>query len=145
LFRFKALLPDNSVIQYATNAFGDGGTAIWLTDQAGRGVWRDYMALIVPGTSGSFSSIGFFYIDDHTTVSPSFTFDVATFEAIDIEQAQLSNNVYQLTRQGISTTLLTQGSIIPTQAFTISYTFTDTTISLSWSSTSLYHADGSTF
>jgi hypothetical protein len=143
LFRLKANIPSGATIHYATNAFGDGATIQWLTSQAGRGQYLDYMCLVTPGTTGTFSSIGFFYLD--TTITAPVTWKVAIFEAVDIEQSQLSNNLYQLTRQGVSTSLLTQGSMIPTQSFTITFSSTSTSITLSWSSATLFRSDGSTF
>jgi hypothetical protein len=145
LVRIKAKIPDGYSMYYASNPFGNEGTTQWITDTYGRGVWRDYLLLITIGTTGTFSSIGFFYIDGSTGLSSSFTWYVASFEMIDIDQVQMTGNTYQLYNQGVSSSLLTQGSIIPTQAFTISYTTTSTTISLSWSNTTLYRADGSTF
>lgn len=48
------------------------------------------------------------------------------------------------TALSISTNLNPQGSIIPGQAITIAISYTDTTISLSWSTQSMLRADGST-
>jgi hypothetical protein len=72
------------------------------------------------------------------------TWQVAVCEAVDIEQAQVSNAAYHVFRQGVSTYLLTQGSIVPTQAFQISVTPSATSIAISWSAASLLRADGST-
>jgi len=49
----------------------------------------------------------------------------------------------RLLQQGISTDLNKQGSIAPGQSFTISWSTTSTSISLSWSSATLLRADGS--
>jgi len=143
LFRLKANIPEGGTLHYNTNAYGDSGTIRWITGQAGRGQYVDYMVLVTPGASGSFSTIGFFYLD--STLTAPQTWKVAVFEAVDLEHQQFTNNVYQLTRQGVSTSLLTQGSIIPTQAFTITFTSTSTSLSLSWSSATLFRSDGSTF
>lgn len=143
LWRITANIPVGYTLQNANNAFGTQGTFNWITSQSGTGGFYQYLAKQVIGTTGSFSSIGFFYLDS-TSAAP-VTWQVAVCEAIDISLAQLSNDIHHITRQGVSTKLLTQGSIVPTQAFTITWSTTTTSIALSWSSASLFRADGSTF
>lgn len=143
LWRIKASIPVGYTMQFATNATGNEGTFVWQTSQAGTGGFYDYLALQVIGTTGSFSSTGFFYLDA-TTAAP-VTWQVAVCEAIDISQPQLTNNLHHLTRQGISTTVLVQGSMIPTQAYgPISITPSATSLAITWPSASLFRSDGST-
>lgn len=143
LVRMTASIPSGYTVHYASNAFGNEGTVTWLRSQAGRGTWYEYLLLITIGVTGSFNTIGYFWISNE--LSAPVTWQVATFEMIDINQVQLTGSNYRLYRQGQSTDLLTQGSIIPTQAFIITFTLGPTNINLSWSSQSLFRADGSTF
>jgi hypothetical protein len=144
LWRIRAKIPQGYSLQNASNAFGTEGTIKWITSQAGYGDWYTYLMEQTIGTTGTFSSIGFFNLDN--TSSAPVTWNVASVEALDLSVENISSAAgYHLFRQGGSTFLLTQGSIVPTQAFQISWSATSTTISLSWSSTSLLRSDGSSF
>lgn len=143
LIRMTAYIPIGYTVHYASNAFGNEGTITWLRSQAGQSAWYEYLVLVTIGTTGTFNTIGYFWISNE--LSAPVTWYVATFEMIDLAQVQLSGSNYRLYRQGQSTDLLTQGSIIPTQAFTITFSLGPTTINLSWSAQTLFRADGSTF
>jgi prepilin-type N-terminal cleavage/methylation domain-containing protein len=61
--RIVAKIPAGYTINWASNLFGTGGTIEWLTSNAGTGDWKEYMVRVNTGSSGSFSTTNFFYID----------------------------------------------------------------------------------
>ena len=67
IWRIRANIPVGSNIEFASNGYGTQGTFNWLTSQAGTGGWFEYVAQQVIGTSGTFSSTGYFYLDTGTT------------------------------------------------------------------------------
>lgn len=143
LIRMYAYIPRGYTVHYASNAFGDQGSVVWLRSQSGQSSWYEYMLMVTIGSTGTFSTIGYFWIS--STLPAPIDWWVGSFEMIDIEQVQLSGANYQLYRQGVSTNLITQGSIIPTQSFLISFSCTSSSISLSWAAQTLFRSDGSTF
>lgn len=72
VYRIVAKIPTGRNINWAANAFGTGSATTWLTPKAGTGAFTEYVIKIVCGSSGTFSSIGYFYIDGAvgTTDSP---------------------------------------------------------------------------
>jgi hypothetical protein len=62
LVTLRASIPVGASLIYASNAYGTGGTAEWLSAQAGTGDWTDYVLRVQVGRGGSFSSIGFFWL-----------------------------------------------------------------------------------
>lgn len=65
IWRVRAKIPVGMGIQWASNNFGDGGTADWLTAVVGTGDWCDYVLRQVIGSTNavqSWSSTGFFYL-----------------------------------------------------------------------------------
>lgn len=89
-YRIVAYIPVGSNIQFASNAFGSDGTFSWLTAQTGSGAWSTYVGKQGIGTSGSFASTGFFWID---TASPPFDWYVAVAEITDITSPSYDFNV----------------------------------------------------
>ncbi len=143
LWRIRAKIPQGYTLQNANNLFGAEGTTKWVTSQAGYGDWYTYLMEQTVGTTGTFSTIGFFNLDN--TSSAPVTWNVASVEALDLSVENISSAAgYHVFRQGISTFLLTQGSIVPTQAFQVTVTPSATSILVSWSAGSLLRADGST-
>lgn len=63
VYRIVAKIPIGRNIGYASNAVGNGGTNRWLTPQYGTGRFEEYIIEITCGSSGTFSSGGYFYID----------------------------------------------------------------------------------
>lgn len=62
IFRFTAKVPSGKNLGFASNAAGTGYTSEWLTSNAGTGKWEEYIHAVYCGSSGTFSSTGFFYI-----------------------------------------------------------------------------------
>ena len=62
IYRIFAKIPVGRNIGWAANAFGNASSATWLTSQAGTGKFTEYVCKAVCGATGSFSTIGFFYI-----------------------------------------------------------------------------------
>lgn len=62
IFRFTAKLEEGKLIEWASNMAGEGYTAEWLTPNYGTGKWEEYILALYCGSSGTFSSTGYFYI-----------------------------------------------------------------------------------
>ncbi len=62
-----AKIPVGYYINWGSNLFGNEGTIMWLTSQAGTGNWQEYVCLVTCGTTGSFSTTNFYYLTGGTT------------------------------------------------------------------------------
>lgn len=62
VYRIIAKIPTGYKIQWAANAFGTGSTATWMTSQDGTGKYTEYILVAQCGPTGTFSTIGYFYI-----------------------------------------------------------------------------------
>lgn len=60
--RFIAWVPVGYIIEWASNAIGNGGTSKWLTNNVGTGDWEEYACYVKCGSSGTFGSTNFFYL-----------------------------------------------------------------------------------
>lgn len=71
IVRIIAKIPVGRNIQWASNAIGASGSSKWLTPNAGKGDWAEYIYKVTCGTS-NFSSTNFFYLDgaQGTTAAP---------------------------------------------------------------------------
>lgn len=71
IVRIIAKIPVGRNIQWASNAIGASGSSKWLTPNAGKGDWAEYIYKVTCGTS-NFSSTNFFYLDgaQGTTATP---------------------------------------------------------------------------
>lgn len=63
IFRFTAKVPADKLLSFASNQAGTGYTSEWLTSNHGTGKWEEYIHVVYCGGSGTFSSTGFFYIN----------------------------------------------------------------------------------
>ena len=63
IFRFTAKVPADKFLSFASNQAGTGYTSEWLTSNHGTGKWEEYIHVVYCGGSGTFSSTGFFYIN----------------------------------------------------------------------------------
>jgi hypothetical protein len=63
IYRIIAKIPTGRSIFWKANSFGRGSSTNWLTSQAGTGKFTEYILKATCGPTGSFSTIGFFYID----------------------------------------------------------------------------------
>lgn len=66
IFKMIALIPVGSKVMFASNSYGTGGSAKWLTSNEGTGKWEEYIHKVTCGSSGTFSTTNFFYIDKGT-------------------------------------------------------------------------------
>ncbi len=60
--RFIAWIPAGLVIEWTSNAIGNGGTSKWLTNNVGTGDWEEYACYVKCGSSGTFYSTNYFYL-----------------------------------------------------------------------------------
>jgi hypothetical protein len=82
--RFLARVPAGRNIIWASNSTGTAGTSGWITPNAGTGLWEEYAYEVVCGSSGTFSSTNFFYLDG----SAAYTWDIASATVIDVTDKQ---------------------------------------------------------
>ena len=73
IYRIIAKIPSGRFIRFATNSTGSGGNLkqAWLTSNAGNGTFREYIFENICGSSGTFSTTGFFYFSGGSTPSSS--------------------------------------------------------------------------
>lgn len=152
LWRIRALIPTGHNINFASNAYGTGGTFTWLTSQAGTGAWQEYVAKQIIGTSGTFSSTGFFYLDG--SASSPFNWYVARCSLVNIDAPATISVNYHPRVQYLdvnsgqcpnSTVLNPQYSILPGQSVSFTLlTETTSTLGFSWGTQSLLRPDSST-
>lgn len=73
IYRIIAKIPNGRSIQFASNSTGSGGNykRAWLTSNAGNGTFREYIFENICGSSGTFSTTGFFYFSGGSTPSSS--------------------------------------------------------------------------
>ena len=66
---FTAKIPVGYSVVWASNPFGDNSHVEWITSTKGTGQWETYICRAFAGTTGSFQTIGFFYLtpDSGTT------------------------------------------------------------------------------
>jgi hypothetical protein len=62
LFKVIADIPVGFSIDWTSNAIGTGTTLTWLTTTAGQGVPFEYILKVVLGTTGTFSTMGFWFL-----------------------------------------------------------------------------------
>ena len=62
VYRIIAKIPTGYKIAWGANPFGTGSTATWMTSQDGTGKYTEYVLVAQCGPTGTFSTIGFFYI-----------------------------------------------------------------------------------
>lgn len=63
IFRFTAKVPADKFLSFASNPAGTGYTSEWLTSNHGTGKWEEYIHVVYCGSSGTFSTTGYFYIN----------------------------------------------------------------------------------
>lgn len=87
VYRIIAKIPTGRNFEFTTNAIGDNHTRRWLTPHLGTGKYEEYIFKVICGSSGNFSSTGFFYIEgsDGSTSNP-VTWYVAYAAVYDMTQ-----------------------------------------------------------
>lgn len=58
-----AKIPAGYTLEFASNAYGTGSKLTWLSSQAGTGGWETYVCRVECGSTGSFSTTNYFYIN----------------------------------------------------------------------------------
>ena len=94
-------------------------------------------ATVTAPSDAAWARIAFYHWNDGTAVASAWNLLVGNVRCYPISID--GDAIYT-----VSTLLNGQGGMVPNQAFSISYSSTSTSISLSWSSASLLRADGST-
>ncbi len=72
VYRIIAKIPTGRSLMFATNATGDDYKREWITSNAGTGKYTEYLCRVECGSTGTFSTTGFFYVNGAagTTASP---------------------------------------------------------------------------
>ncbi|HEX7240348.1 MAG TPA: hypothetical protein VF263_08795, partial [Longimicrobiaceae bacterium] len=81
MFTIRAWIPAGATIDFASNSTGAETTHTWLTPQSGTSAWQTYVFRLRIGTTGSFSSTGYFWLN-HS--SATFDWYVAMVDAVDV-------------------------------------------------------------
>ena len=63
IFRLTAKVPADKILSFASNNAGTGYRSEWLTSNHGTGKWEEYIYVVYCGGSGTFSTTGYFYIN----------------------------------------------------------------------------------
>lgn len=63
IFRFTAKLAEGKTIEFASNHAGAGYQHEWFTRRSGTGKWEEYIVAVYCGSTGIFSTTGFFYVE----------------------------------------------------------------------------------
>lgn len=90
IYRIIAKIPSGKPIQFVSNDIGlaSGGTWKWLTSRAGTGKFIEYIVEVDCGSSGNFSTTGYFYLDANCgTPSNPIEWRVAYATCIDMTGA----------------------------------------------------------
>ncbi len=169
LWRIRALIPVGHNLGFATNDIGPtgGATLQWLSpsptaasysgnnfvaSQPGTGAWQEYVLKMTVGTSGTFNTTGFFFIDG--SASSPFNWYVARCSLVNIDApASISVNYHPRVQyidvnsgQSPSSTILNpQFSLLPGQSVAFTFaTETTSTLGFSWGTQTLTLPDSST-
>ena len=93
VYRIITKIPTGHNIQFHSNATGDNPVRVWLTPQAGTGKFEEYIFKQICGSTGTFSTTGFFAIDGTAgTSSAPVTWYVAYAAVFDMTNLAETNN-----------------------------------------------------
>ena len=116
-----AKVPVGYTLEPAYNASGDGATRTWITSNQGTGNWQTYVMRWNCGSTGSFSTIGFWYIQGNAgSASKPVNLDIAYLCSFDAT--------------GLSST-----TGVATSPFVYTYGTSDVTLFALWEETWLNH------
>lgn len=93
LYKLVAAIPKGRILEFATNAIGDGSTREWLTSHVGTGKWEEYYYLVKCGTSGKLGGSGFFFIADKADVEWHLAY--ATVYDVFGDNSQINKTTYE--------------------------------------------------
>lgn len=71
IYRIIAKIPIGRSLVWASNSTGSGSSSKWLTSSAGTGKFTEYLFRMECGSSGTFSSTGYFYVNGTAGTSES--------------------------------------------------------------------------
>lgn len=145
IYRIIAKIPVGRSLVWASNATGNGSVVKWLTSVAGTGKFQEYLCQLTCGSTGSFSSTGFFYINGAvgTASAPvlwyvayATCYDMTDIPLIDVQKAinDATNNATAEINRSITSTNL-RVDTLDTSLQTISETVTETSKELKTTST----------
>lgn len=145
IYRIIAKIPVGRSLFWASNATGNGSEGRWLTSVAGTGKFQEYLCQLTCGSTGSFSSTGFFYINGAvgTASAPvlwyvayATCYDMTDIPLIDVQKAinDATNNATAEINRSITSTNL-RVDTLDTSLQTISETVTETSKELKTTST----------
>lgn len=63
IYRIIAKIPVGHQLIFTANKYGDSPSTVWITSQQGTGDFTEYICKVVCGSTGTFSTIGYFYLD----------------------------------------------------------------------------------
>lgn len=93
LYKLVAAIPKGRILEFTTNAIGDGSTREWLTSHVGTGKWEEYYYLVKCGTSGELGGSGFFFIADKANVEWHLAY--ATVYDVFGDNSQINKTTYE--------------------------------------------------
>lgn len=99
VYRIIAKIPVGYNIAYTANKYGDGGTQHWLTEDIGTGKYEEYVVLVKCGSTGTFSSIGYFYFYKSSVNTPNAPFEVIVSYATAFDMTSAPNYYQQLGKE----------------------------------------------
>lgn len=95
-------------INFASNSYGDGGSFKWNTSNALVGGWQEIIGTITCGSTGSFSSTGFFHFAGNTNpvyLASATVYDMTAAEVDYLADATTKANAVQANLNNAITTL----------------------------------------
>ncbi len=99
VYRIIAKIPVGYNIAYTANKYGDGGTQHWLTEDIGTGKYEEYVVLVKCGSTGTFSSIGYFYFYKSSVNTPNAPFEVIVSYATAFDMTSAPNYYQHLGKE----------------------------------------------
>lgn len=90
--RIVAKIPVGFRLLWAWNPYGSGGSQKWLTSIDGTGDWCEYVHYLKCGSTGTFNTTEYFYLDNH---KDDTTFQLAYATVIDATSAEQYSTVTQ--------------------------------------------------
>lgn len=128
LTKIIAKIPSGSTITFATSNAGTGYKYEWLTSTAGTGKWQEYICKITCGSSGTFSSTNYFYLNGGTA---PLTWYVAFATVWDVTEtnnteSRLAAAEQKITTDAIISTVQSTINTAKTEAINSANSSTDT-------------------
>lgn len=94
IIRLVAKVPVGYTLEAAYNSIGTGGDHTWLSSRAGTGAYQDYIVMIKCGSSGTFSTHGYIYLEGPAT--PNIEWHIAYGTILDAIEPEMKSTQYLL-------------------------------------------------